>query len=60
MLVENFEVQSPNVVYSDESITSTYEYASTQLDRATDGKWVVKPTKSTYQFRVDRKVPKLG
>jgi myo-inositol-1-phosphate synthase len=60
MLVDSFEVQSPNVVYTDESITSTYEYSSTKLDRAADGKWVVKPTKSTYQFRVDRRVPKLG
>ncbi|GIL73127.1 hypothetical protein Vretimale_4734 [Volvox reticuliferus] len=60
MLVDSFEVQSPNVVYTDDCITSTYEYASTKLDRAPDGKWVVKPTKSTYQFRVDRRVPKLG
>lgn len=60
MLVDSFEVQSPNVVYSDEHITSTYDYASTKLDRAPDGKWVVKPTSTSYQFRVDRRVPKLG
>lgn len=60
MLAETFEVQSPNVVYSEEAITSTYEYASTKLERTADGKWVVQPTTSTYEFRVDRRVPKLG
>jgi myo-inositol-1-phosphate synthase len=60
VLAETFQVESPNVVYDEQHITSTYEYASTQLERAADGKWLVRPSKETYQFRTDRRVPKLG
>jgi myo-inositol-1-phosphate synthase len=60
MLIENFQVQSPNVVYTEEAITSTYEYQTTQLQRAEDGKFLIKPTAIKYQFKTDRKVPKLG
>mmetsp|Transcript_37574 Transcript_37574/g.83676 ORF Transcript_37574/g.83676 Transcript_37574/m.83676 type:complete len:509 (-) Transcript_37574:733-2259(-) len=60
MLVENFEVQSPNVEYSPEQIVSTYDYLTTNLERAPDGKWVVKPGSTKYQFKTDRRVPKLG
>lgn len=60
MLVEDFVVQSPNVAYSDDYITSTYNYASTRLERSDKGGWVVQPTSTEYQFRVNRRVPKLG
>jgi myo-inositol-1-phosphate synthase len=60
MLVENFVVQSPNVAYSEEHITSTYNYDSTKLSRDEKGQWIVTPTSTEYQFRVDRRVPKLG
>lgn len=60
MLIEDFKVQSDNVVYSDEYITSTYSYDSTQLTRDSKGSWIVSPTSTEYQFRVDRRVPKLG
>ncbi|KAF8064501.1 IPS2 [Scenedesmus sp. PABB004] len=60
MLVDDFRVESPNVVYTDEAITSTYNYASTALSRDDAGQWVVRPTSTQYQFRVDRRVPKLG
>lgn len=60
MLVDSFTVQSPNVCYTDEHITSTYDYASTKLTRTEKGSWVVSPTSTQYQFRVDRRVPKLG
>ena len=60
MLIENFRVESPNVVYTEDSITSTYAYNTTTVDRAEDGKWVVRPIATEYQFRVNRKVPKLG
>lgn len=60
MLIDNFTVDSPNVAYTDDHITSTYSYTSTKLDRDADGKWVVQPTTSTYEFRVNRRVPKLG
>jgi hypothetical protein len=60
MLVEDFQVQSPNVTYTDDHITSTYNYDSTKLTRTEKGSWVVSPTSTQYQFRVDRRVPKLG
>lgn len=60
MLVDEFTVQSPNVTYTDEYITSTYNYDSTKLTRTEKGAWVVSPTSTQYQFRVDRRVPKLG
>lgn len=60
MLIEDFTVASPNVEYTDEAITSTYQYDSTQLTRTDKGAWVVSPTSTQYQFRVDRRVPKLG
>ncbi|KAF6254194.1 myo-inositol-1-phosphate synthase [Scenedesmus sp. NREL 46B-D3] len=60
MLVDNFVVQSPNVAYSEEHITSTYNYDSTRLSRDEKGQWIVTPTSTEYQFRVDRRVPKLG
>jgi myo-inositol-1-phosphate synthase len=60
MLIERFTVQSPNVAYTEEAITSTYDYASTSVSRTPAGEWVVEPTNTRYQFKVDRRVPKLG
>lgn len=60
MLLENFTVNSPNVQYTEEHITSTYQYHSTRIDRSQDDKWTVSPTTTQYQFRVKRRVPKLG
>ncbi len=61
MLLENFKVESPNVVYSESDITARYEYQSTSVERGADGKsWTVKPTTTTYEFKTDRRVPKLG
>jgi myo-inositol-1-phosphate synthase len=60
MLVEDFVVQSPNVSYTDDYISSIYNYDSTKLSRTEKGSWIVTPTTTQYQFRVDRRVPKLG
>lgn len=60
MLVDSFVVDSPNVEYGEDFITSTYNYDSTKLSRTEKGSWVVQPTSTQYQFRVDRRVPKLG
>lgn len=60
MLVEEFQVASPNVKYSDDYIQSSYDYESTKVSRSTDGKWTVQPTATKYEFRVNRKVPKFG
>ena len=60
MLIHDFQVDSPNVQYGEEFITSTYNYQSTKLERSAEGKWAVVPTSTEYEFRVNRKVPKLG
>jgi myo-inositol-1-phosphate synthase len=59
MLVNEFTVDSPNVVYSEEHITSRYTYQTTQLAQGADGKWAVKPTAQAFEFRTARKVPKV-
>lgn len=59
MLIEDFRVESPHVQYGDEYITSEYKYDGTECD-IVDGRMVLKPTQTTYQFRTEKKVPKLG
>ena len=60
MLVESFKVDSPNVVYGESSISTSYDYQHTEIDRNDDGAWVVKPKTTRYEFKTDTKVPKLG
>jgi myo-inositol-1-phosphate synthase len=60
MKVDEFTVDAPNVEYSEEHITSKYEYGNTKLVQGEGGKWVVKPWKESFEFRTKRKVPKLG
>ncbi|KAK1828328.1 myo-inositol-1-phosphate synthase [Podospora conica] len=55
-----FTVSSPNVEYTDAEIRSKYTYRTTLVDRAEDGKYVAVPKETLYDFKVDRKIPKLG
>ena len=55
-----FTVDSPNVVYTDEAIKTKYVYRTTAVSRSEDGKFVAVPKESVYDFKVDRKVPKVG
>ena len=55
-----FTVNSPNVVYSDEDIKSKYTYRTTMVEKDSDGKFVATPKETVYDFKVDRKVPKVG
>jgi len=55
-----FTVNSPNVVYTDDEIRSRYTYRTTLVNRAGDGKYVAVPQETVYDFKVDRKIPKLG
>jgi len=57
--VDSFEVDSPNVKYSEDYIESTYQYESTDVQMR-NGKAVAVPKKVEYQFRTQRKTPKLG
>eukprot|EP00252_Welwitschia_mirabilis_P013954 TRINITY_DN3093_c0_g1_i1.p1 TRINITY_DN3093_c0_g1~~TRINITY_DN3093_c0_g1_i1.p1 ORF type:complete len:511 (+),score=33.71 TRINITY_DN3093_c0_g1_i1:205-1737(+) len=63
MFTESFRVESPNVSYSEDSIESVYAYETTEVVHENkNGKyeWVVKPKTVKYQFKTDRRVPKLG
>ncbi|KAK4449152.1 myo-inositol-1-phosphate synthase [Podospora aff. communis PSN243] len=55
-----FTVTSPNVVYTDSEIRSKYTYRTTLVNRGEDGKYVAAPQETVYDFKVDRKIPKLG
>lgn len=59
MFTEKFVVNSENVEYSDEYITSSYVY-NKSLTKIVDGTIYVTPENTEYNFRTVRKVPKLG
>ncbi|KAB5572672.1 putative inositol-3-phosphate synthase [Coniochaeta sp. 2T2.1] len=55
-----FVVNSPNVEYTDSEIRSKYTYRTTMVAKGPDGKYVATPKETVYDFKVDRKIPKLG
>jgi len=57
---ELFTVDSPNVAYTDEHIKSKYVYRTTAVSKSADGKYVASPKETIYDFKVDRKVGKVG
>ena len=54
-----FTVTSPNVVYTDKYIESFYDYETSEVKQHA-GKIEVIPKKTSYTFKTERKVPKLG
>jgi hypothetical protein len=60
MLVDTFKVDSPNVRYTDDSITSSYDYDTTELGYNDDGSVTVRPVSQSIEFKTNRKVPKVG
>jgi len=59
MILDTFEVDSPNVHYGKDFITSKYKYQTTELVQD-QSKWKVKPKEVAYEFKTDRRVPKMG
>lgn len=57
---ELFTVDSPNVQYSSEDIKSKYVYRQTTVKKSPKGALVATPKETTYDFKVDRKVGKVG
>lgn len=55
----NLRIESENVTYSETHITSKYAYLNTQLELE-DDTWVARPETTEYQFKTDRRLPKLG
>ena len=61
MLIDHFEVSSPNVKYTADYIESSYNYQDTKLYKnAEKNTWMVEPIEYGFVFRTYRKVPKLG
>ncbi|KAG6003394.1 Inositol-3-phosphate synthase [Claviceps maximensis] len=55
-----FLVNSPNVSYTDAEIKSKYTYRTTSVETDGNGNFVATPKETQYDFKVDRKVPKVG
>src|SRR6201996_524307 len=55
-----FVVNSPNVTYTDNEILSKYTYRTTDVTIGSDGKLVATPKQTLYDFKVERKIPKVG
>ncbi|THZ17826.1 myo-inositol-1-phosphate synthase [Aureobasidium pullulans] len=55
-----FTVQSPNVTYSDDAILSKYVYRQTKVTKSSNGAYVATPKETVYDFKVGRKVGRVG
>jgi len=55
----SFRVNSPSVQYTPEHIFSEYQYRTTKT-KFENGELVVDPVETTYSFKTERKVPRLG
>lgn len=55
-----FTVNSPNVIYTENEIRSKYTYRTTAVSQDPAGKYVATPKETLFEFKVDRKVPKVG
>ena len=55
-----FKVDSPSVVYTDDEIKSRYVYRTTAVSQGGDGTYVATPKETVYDFKVERKVGKVG
>lgn len=55
-----FTVNSPNVRYTSDEILSKYTYRTTEVTQGTSGQYVATPKETVYDFKVDRKVGKVG
>ncbi|KZF19639.1 putative myo-inositol-phosphate synthase [Xylona heveae TC161] len=56
----SFTVKSPNVSYTENEIKSKYTYRTTSVTRSADGGFEATPKETVYDFKVERKVPKVG
>ena len=57
---ELFQVLSPDVTYTEDAIQSKYVYRTTSVSQSAGGKYVAVPKETVYDFKVERKVPKVG
>jgi myo-inositol-1-phosphate synthase len=55
-----FTVNSANVTYTEDEIKSKYTYRTTSVIQDANGKYVATPKETLYEFKVSRRIPKVG
>ncbi|MCJ1419837.1 Myo-inositol-1-phosphate synthase [Xylographa parallela] len=55
-----FTVDSPDVQYTETEILSKYTYRTTSVSKNGDGKYVATPKETIYDFKVERKIGRVG
>lgn len=55
-----FTVNSPAVEYTENEIRSKYTYRTTSVTQTLSGQYVATPKETVYDFKVDRRVGKVG
>ncbi len=60
ILADSFEVDSPNVRKEGDTLVSSYDYSTTEVEQTDAGGWRVRPVSQNIEFQTDLKVPKLG
>ncbi|RMZ87397.1 hypothetical protein DV736_g5376, partial [Chaetothyriales sp. CBS 134916] len=55
-----FTVVSPNVEYTEKEIKSKYVYRTTEVKKNGGGRYTASPKEAVYDFKVERKVGKVG
>ena len=58
--IDVFKVMSPNVKYTEDEILSRYIYHTTTVKEVEDGSCAVQPQETVYNFKVQRKVGRVG
>eukprot|EP01135_Chromosphaera_perkinsii_P007821 Nk52_evm13s1020 gene=Nk52_evmTU13s1020 len=54
------KVNSPSVTYTEKEINSTFEYHNSVASMDAEGNFNVTPTTTTYQFKTEASVPRVG
>ena len=55
-----FTVDSPSVSYTDDEIKSKYVYRTTAVSKNQNGQYIATPKETVYDFKVERKVGRVG
>ena len=55
-----FTVDSPDVIYTEDEIKTKYVYRTTSVAQLGNGKYIATPKEVVYDFKVERKVGKVG
>ena len=57
---DSITVQGPNTIYTEDHITSRFVNRGADVVVQQEGRYLVQPNQTAYDFRTTRKVPKTG